>query len=345
MTFSDPANDVEGSAPDLTELKFSVDAACTFSFDPGASGMTLDDAVFTYIDRDGNAATGDTDLFGTDLFAVTAQRRDRSATLLAWWNGAQYVPDKSYHIETAPAPGGFSVAADRLGIPPGATPNFRVGVVRLIDDDVVGIDIAPDSEAPISLAVNYDGTPVVPTFADDDADGGPAALAVPAAPGRPADDGDPACTVPKVSGRSLAVAKRRLTASGCTRAATVTRRYSTTVPKGRVIGTTPGSGARTTKKVKLIVSKGKRPKRAKAAAVPRDLVTRARAFSLARQRSSIAGISACRNSKNATEFSSRRPAGESAPSASTPSFSARSQRVNSCSRRRIASYQRSCWMT
>ena len=34
-----------------------------------------------------------------------------------------------------------------------------------------------------------------------------------------------------------------------------------------MIGTTPGTGVRTTKKVKLIVSKGKRPKRAKAATV------------------------------------------------------------------------------
>jgi beta-lactam-binding protein with PASTA domain len=86
------------------------------------------------------------------------------------------------------------------------------------------------------------------------------------------------CTVPKVSGRSLAVAKRRLTASGCSRAAGVTRRYSNTVPKGRVIGTTPGTGKRTTKKVRLIVSKGKRPKRAKAASVRRDLLSEARAI-------------------------------------------------------------------
>lgn len=88
----------------------------------------------------------------------------------------------------------------------------------------------------------------------------------------------PGCTVPKVNGRSLTVAKRRLSASGCSRATTVTRRYSATVRKGRVIGTTPGTGVRTTKKVKLIVSKGKRPKRAKAATVQRDLITQARAI-------------------------------------------------------------------
>ncbi len=284
VTVTDPADDVEGTAPDLTELKFSVDAACTFAFDPGLSGLTLDDAVVTYIDRDGNAATGDTDFFGTDVSAITVSDGTDSLTQLYWWNGADWVSDESQILETAPSPGGFSVALDRLGIPSGATPNILVGVIRLVAGEFVGIDIAPNSDPLISLAVNYTGTPVVPTFppptttppTDD-----PTPSPFPQLPGVPPTTATSACTVPKVNGRSLTVAKRRLTASGCTRATTVTRRYSNTVPKGRVIGTSPGSGARTTKKVKLIVSKGKRPKRAKAAQLL-----------LVRQRSSIAGISA-----------------------------------------------------
>jgi len=274
-SFTDPANDLEGVGPDLTALTVSVDAACTFAFDPGLADLTLDDVVFTYIDRDGNPATGETGFFGSDLLTLTVSDGRESATMLAWWDGTDYVPDASTIIETAPAPGGFSFPVDRLGIPPGATPGFLVGVVRMGETDF-GVDVAPDSGTPFTLPVNYEGAPVVPALPTPETPETPETPSpLPIVP--PTTLG-PGCTVPKVSGRSLAVAKRRLSASGCSRAATVTRRYSATVRKGRVIGTLPGSGVRTTKKVKLIVSKGKRPKRAKAATVQRDLITQARAL-------------------------------------------------------------------
>jgi hypothetical protein len=277
-TFKDPADDVEGVGPDLTTLTLSVDAACTFSFNPGLSGLTIEDWVFTYIDRDGNAATGDPELFGTDLVTLTLSDGRETATMLAPWDGTDYVLDESTVIETAPAPGGFSIPVDRLGIPPGTTPAFRVASIRLGETDF-GIDVAPDSATPITLPVNYDGTPVIPTFPTTSPQPNPQTPSpLPQLPIVPPSTVGPGCTVPKVNGRTLAVAKRRLSASGCSRSATVTRRYSATVPKGRVIGTTPGTGARTTKKVKLIVSKGKRPKRAKASTVRRDLITQARAI-------------------------------------------------------------------
>ena len=82
--------------------------------------------------------------------------------------------------------------------------------------------------------------------------------------------------MPKVNGRSLSVAKRRLTASGCTRAVDSDPALLEHGAQRSVIGTSPGTGARTTKKVKLIVSKGKRPKRARVASA-RPLVERAEA--------------------------------------------------------------------
>jgi hypothetical protein len=277
-SFTDPANDVEGVGPDLTTLTLSLDGACTFAFNPGLSGLTVEDWVFTYIDRDGNTATGDPELFGTDLITLTLSDGRETATVMGAWDGTDYVLDESTIIETAPAPGGFSVPVDRLGIPPGTTPAFRVAAVRLGETDF-GIDVAPDSGDPITLPVNYDGTPIIPTFPAPSPQPTPETPSpLPQLPIVPPSSVGPGCTVPKVNGRSLAVAKRRLSASGCSRAATVTRRYSSTVRKGRVIGTSPGTGTRTTKKVKLIVSKGKRPKRAKAATVQRDLISQARAI-------------------------------------------------------------------
>ena len=156
--FTDPAGDVEGVAADLTALKFSVDAACTFAFDPNLSGLTIDDCVFTYVDRDGNPATGDTTVFGSDIITITLTEGSQTATLLAWWDSARadYFIDESNIIETAPSPGGFSLPVDRLGLVPGTTAAFRVATVRLGEDDF-GVDGAPDNGDPIALAVNYDG--------------------------------------------------------------------------------------------------------------------------------------------------------------------------------------------
>jgi hypothetical protein len=266
-SFADPAGDAEGAAPELTELNFSVDSACGFSFDPGVSTFAEDDAIATLIDRDGNPATGDPDLFGSDLIAITLRAESQSLTLLGWWSGDFYRLDESPPIEGGPAPGGFSAAVDRLGIAPGTTAAFRVLALGPLDED---IDVAPNSGDPIALAVNYEGVADVPTFPPAEPSPDPETpSALPQFPIGPPPATMPGCTVPKVKGRTLAGARSRLTAGGCVPAANVTRRYSSTVRKGRVIGTTPRTGARTTKKVKLIVSKGKRPKRAKAAVLTR----------------------------------------------------------------------------
>jgi uncharacterized repeat protein (TIGR01451 family) len=70
------------------------------------------------------------------------------------------------------------------------------------------------------------------------------------------------CIVPNVRGRRLAAARRSLAAAHC-RAGKVTRKYSRTVRKGRVVSQDERPGARlapgTT--VDLVVSRGRRPRR------------------------------------------------------------------------------------
>jgi hypothetical protein len=67
------------------------------------------------------------------------------------------------------------------------------------------------------------------------------------------------CVVPKVKGKLLATAKRRIVAAHC-RTGTISRARSRTVAKGRVISQRPKAGKKlaSRSKVNLVVSRGKR---------------------------------------------------------------------------------------
>jgi beta-lactam-binding protein with PASTA domain len=69
----------------------------------------------------------------------------------------------------------------------------------------------------------------------------------------------PVCIVPKVKGKKLAAAKSALTQAHC-RVGRVTKKFSK-VKKGRVISQRPKPGTNLPAggKVKLVVSKGRRP--------------------------------------------------------------------------------------
>jgi hypothetical protein len=68
------------------------------------------------------------------------------------------------------------------------------------------------------------------------------------------------CVVPKLANLSQATAKKLLSDLGC-QVGKVTKSYSTKVPKGDVVKTTPGSGSYTAKKsISIVESKGPKPK-------------------------------------------------------------------------------------
>jgi beta-lactam-binding protein with PASTA domain len=71
--------------------------------------------------------------------------------------------------------------------------------------------------------------------------------------------GKPVCVVPKVKGKKLRAAKRALVRAHC-RPGKVTRRYSR-IRRGRVISQRPrpGKHLKPGAKVRLVVSKGKKP--------------------------------------------------------------------------------------
>jgi serine/threonine-protein kinase len=67
------------------------------------------------------------------------------------------------------------------------------------------------------------------------------------------------CVVPNVKGKTLAAAKRKITAGHC-RTGSVTKAKSKTVAKGKVISQSPRAGKRLARgaKVNLVISRGKR---------------------------------------------------------------------------------------
>ena len=179
--------------------------------------------MFTYVDRDGKPATGDTSVFGSEILTATLTEGTQTATLLAWWDSASadYFFDESNIIETAPSPGGYSLPLERLGLvrerPLRSRRHHPARRERLRRRR------RARNGDPIALAVNYDGTPVAPTPPTPPMqDGTPSPL--PNLPIVPPSSVRPGSTAPKVKGRTLANAKSRLRFKGCTPAVNVTRR-------------------------------------------------------------------------------------------------------------------------
>ncbi len=281
-TFVDhPFDGDDGLAPELTTVSLAVDGACTLSVNPGVTALIPDDAVFSYINRDGNVATGSALFSGADVVVGTlGDYGEDYPPLLGVWNGVEFTFTDETPVGTAPSPGGFSAHVDRLGMVPGATATFRLASSWLGIYDSY-FDWAPQPGAgAIPLAVNFSTTPPPPPPPPAP----PAPTPVPTPVSTPVplptapmeDEGVEAtgCTVPKVKGKTRAAAETRLFDADCEVAFSVAKRYSNTVRKGRVIGTTPGSGNITSKRVKLIVSKGRKRARARASSVSPSLLER-----------------------------------------------------------------------
>ncbi len=69
------------------------------------------------------------------------------------------------------------------------------------------------------------------------------------------------CVVPKVKGKTLAAAKKAITKAHC-RVGAVTKKYSKSVKKGRVISQRPAAGKKLAKgaKISLVLSRGRKAK-------------------------------------------------------------------------------------
>jgi PASTA domain len=265
-SFADsPFDGDAGLAPEITTVTAALDAACDYSVATGIDPSLIEgDAVFVYIDRDNNPGTGSAVFGGADVVVGTlGEIGPELPPVLGTWNGAEYVFNDPTPVGPARLDGGFVASVDRLGLASGSVTHFGVATIYSgIYDDYV--DSAPElGDLLPSLPVAYATTPPAPPVAPPS---GPAVAPRPAPTTKTPTTSS--CVVPKLRGKSRTTAEDRLFAADCDVASSVRRAYSSSVKRGRVIRTTPGAGARTSKAVKLVISKGKRKRHAHAAAAP-----------------------------------------------------------------------------
>jgi hypothetical protein len=245
-TYADDPADSGGYAPEISTVTVSLDALCNYTVNPGIASLGEDDAVYIYIDSDGNPATGDDD--GADEAVITeGSDRGKPAPVLVSWSGWRWYETTSFGPSTSP--GGFTASVDRLQIAPGALTHVRV-VTYAYD-----ADFAPDEDAAaLSLPAAFSTTPPPPTVLLPP----PAPAVTPAAAKVPTVvSADSTCTVPNVKGKTRHAAEKLLLGRHCAVALSVVSRSSARVRKGLVIDSLPGKGTTTSKRVKLLISKGR----------------------------------------------------------------------------------------
>ena len=250
-SFTDPSGDTTGA--DILSVDAILDDACLLIINPvldssRSAGLTIDDAVFTYLDTDGDTTTGDSNRGGADVGVVaragTGPILFKCATTpcdfetlgpLSPVGVAGFETNVSAIAPTANTLG-ISVEAEYLPPAP-ALPNT---------------DFAPDSSPAFSFPAGFVvvGSPQT----------APAPLTGPplgrAGPKRCHDRGcyTDECTVPPVKGRTVSAAKRLLRKAHC---------QYTIKGRGRVVSTKPRAGARTRGivRVKAKSKRGKAKKR------------------------------------------------------------------------------------
>jgi hypothetical protein len=206
-----------GSACDLTVLPTLVDRSSTV-------GLISDETVATYIDSDGNPATGSPQWGGADKIVLVIGRRGPDLRpALGTWTGAAFSFAAGVTLPAVGA-GGFTASLDQLGVAAPTTLGLRIastwtGLRDTYDDLAPGRGLPP-----IAVPVTF------------------------------ATDGVPPGLVPKVRRLPLSEARRRLARAGC-RSRVV--RVRSRLQPGRVSTTLPAAGTWTIRAVVLNVAESR----------------------------------------------------------------------------------------
>jgi hypothetical protein len=205
QSLADNASDSQlGLAPEITFVDATLGSACDLVVLPGlgdrsaTAGLIRDETVATYIDTDGNPATGSPRWGGADKVVLVLGRLGADLPpALGTWTGATFSFAAGITLPVVRA-GGFAATLDQLGVSGPTTLGLRVASSWTGLRDTYD-DLAPKRGGP-SFAF-----PV--TFTTD---GAPPAPAIP-----PTNPGIPVCMVPDVRRLSLPEARRRLVRAGC----------------------------------------------------------------------------------------------------------------------------------
>jgi hypothetical protein len=268
--FNDPAFDGDGGlAPEITTVSASLDASCRYAVDPAIAQPLVDgDAVFEYVNVDGNAATGSPLFHGADVAvgSVGLTGPDPSPILGSWDPGTS-----SFSFATGPSVstvgiGGFAASLDQLGFTsPGVSTVQVASIWAGVYDNY--LDFAPEPSAlPLALSVGFSTlappppppppAPVVPVVTPVAAPvGEPAPVTVAA----PVTATAKACTIPRLKRLRTAAATTAIRHAGC-KVGLTRRAYSSSIAAGRVIASSPKAGTTWTEPVDLVISRGRKPK-------------------------------------------------------------------------------------
>jgi hypothetical protein len=227
----DPTGDAS-TAPDIGNVTVTLNSACGLIVNPTVSGLNADQAVFVWINTDGNPATGETLADGADRVVDVES----------------VGPPLMYTCTTSPCDAlsetplsgvgiaGFATDLNQLGVPSSPT---TLGIVLEADHfDAQGFvdaqDFAPNGPPAYPFTVNFSTPPPPPPPPSSP----PPSSTPPPAPVK----SQTGCKVPNVKGKSVAKAKKALVKAKC--------KYKIK-GKGKVVSTNPKAGKRTTGTVQV----------------------------------------------------------------------------------------------
>ena len=244
QSLADNASDSElGLAPEITFVDATLGSACDLVVlaslgDRSATvGLFPYETLATYIDTDGNSATGSPRWDGADkVVVVFGQRGAGLPPALGTWTGAAFSFAAGVTLPVAGA--GFAANLDQLGVSVPTTLGLRVASswtgLRDTYDDLAPKRGGPSFAFPVTFTT--DGAPPAPT--NPAPDGGSPGPAI--------------CMVPKVRRLPLPEARGRLARAGCRlRVVSVSSRLK----HRRVSHTLPAAGTWTIRPVVVAVAR------------------------------------------------------------------------------------------
>jgi hypothetical protein len=267
-----PSDGESGLAPEITIVTAAVNATCAYSVDPAITAPLIGgDAVFEYVNVDGDAATGSQVFVGADAVvgSLGATGPDPAPMLGKWDPVANSFSFADAVSVTALGNGGFSASLDQLGVATSPTiTTVEVGSMWVGTYDSY-FDFAPEpmfEPLPLSVAFSTIAPPPPPATPAPVPVAAPVPIAAPTPVTAPVTTPAPVtaiaktCTVPSLKRLRTAAAKTTIRRAGC-KIGLTRRAYSSTVRSGRVITSSPKAGARWAEPVDLVVSRGPKPKK------------------------------------------------------------------------------------
>ena len=174
QSFSDPAGDATGGAPDVTTVAVANDGAGKITFDITVAGLPAPDTfVDVPMNTDLNPSTGDEGIDHEFFFSGS-----QGIGLLFRWNGSELVPVVVPTFRSAYANGVVHLEVNRADIGNTSGFAFWVSSLKVSGTQVVGFDDAPDGTAFYQYALAQH--PACSDKIDNDGDG---KVDAPASPG------------------------------------------------------------------------------------------------------------------------------------------------------------------